>query len=245
MTAVSEHYANHLGPVYVWMAGGLESALERGAAEIKVLSLAPAGSGCAVDLGAGFGMHAIPLARRGFSVLAIDTCSTLLKELKEHSGGLPIAPVDDDLLRFAAHLDGEAELVLCMGDTITHLPTTEAVNELIGKVSDALRPGGQFILTFRDYSSPLEGEQRFIPVRSDENRILTCFLEYADRYVTVHDILHERQDKDWKLSVSSYKKLRLSPSRLENALQSAGLETRREPGQSGMVRIIARKEARS
>jgi hypothetical protein len=30
-------------------------------------------------------------------------------------------------------------------------------------------------------------DQRFIPVRADEVRILTCFLEYHAAHVTVHD----------------------------------------------------------
>lgn len=48
------------------------------------------------------------------------------------------------------------------------------------------------LLSFRDYSVPLQDEKRFIPVRSDEGRILTCFLEYSEDSVLVHDILHER-----------------------------------------------------
>jgi hypothetical protein len=39
-------------------------------------------------------------------------------------------------------------------------------------------------------SVPLIGEQRLIPVRNDETRILTCFLEYEPEAVLVHDILH-------------------------------------------------------
>lgn len=72
LATVAEHYANLLAPVYVWMAGGLEAALAQG--EIDVAPFAgPAVTGrLAVDLGAGFGMHAVPLARRGYSVIAVD-----------------------------------------------------------------------------------------------------------------------------------------------------------------------------
>jgi len=89
MAAVTEHYATHLGPVYAWMAGGVEAAIARGAKEIETLGLLPRLTGQAVDLGAGFGMHSIPLARRGFSVLAIDSCGELLQTLRQEAAPWP------------------------------------------------------------------------------------------------------------------------------------------------------------
>src|SRR6185369_7210589 len=130
MAAVTEHYATHLGPVYAWMAGGVEAAIARGAKEIETLGLLPRLTGQAVDLGAGFGMHSIPLARRGFSVLAIDSCGELLQTLRQEAGDLPIRTVEGDLLAFGRHLDGLSEIVLCMGDTLTHLPDFATVNAL-------------------------------------------------------------------------------------------------------------------
>ena len=38
MSSVTEHYATHLGPVYTWMAGGVEAAIARGAKEIEALA---------------------------------------------------------------------------------------------------------------------------------------------------------------------------------------------------------------
>ena len=239
MASVSEHYANHLGPIYIWMAGGFDSAVKRGAAEIDAIDVPLLSKSVAVDLGAGFGMHAIPLANRGFSVIAIDTCTELLEELRRCRNTLPVQTIEDDLLVFRKHLTTEAQIVLCMGDTLTHLSDAESVLQLISEVSEALMNGGRFIITFRDYSQALTGEQRFIPVRSDDRRILTCFLEYADSYVTVHDILHELDTSGWHLRVSSYRKLRLSPDWICTVLDSSGFDVRREPGMAGMVRLVA------
>ena len=184
MTAVVDHYATHLGPVYAWMAGGIPAAIERGAGEIGSLDLHPESGAIAVDLGAGFGMHAIPLARLGYAVIAIDSCAELLDELRAGTGQLPIQLVADDLLSFRRHLHAAPRLILCMGDTLTHLESTDAVAKLIAAAAAALPVDGRFIVTFRDYSQALTGERRFIPVRSDDRRILTCFLEYSDAHVT-------------------------------------------------------------
>lgn len=241
MTTVAEHYENHLAPVYLWMAGGFDTAISRGEREINAICLNPSNGLSAVDLGAGFGMHSIPLARRGYSVVAIDSSPKLLEVLQDHIETLPIQTVEDDLLVFQKHLDTKAHLILCMGDTLTHLPEPQSVEQLFSLVAESLHPDGTFITTFRDYTSPLVGDNRFIPVRSDNDRILTCFLEYFQDYVTVHDVLHERNGSIWQQRVSSYRKLRLSPEWVTTALQTKGFTVRIEPGLAGMVRVFADK----
>jgi SAM-dependent methyltransferase len=237
---VAEHYERVLSPVYAWMSGGAEAAIAAGAAELDALKLSLPGGTRVVDLGCGFGMHAIPLARAGARVLAVDSSAHLLAELKRLAGNLAIDMVQDDLLSFRAHLQEKAAAVFCMGDTLTHLPEHTNLDFLVQEVAEALAPGGIFVLSFRDYTEPLLDDQRFIPVRSDERRILTCFLEFEEDTVVVHDILHERGGDAWDTRVSSYRKLRLSPDRVIGSLETSGFEARREAGARGMVRIVAR-----
>ena len=240
MSSVAEHYERILSPVYSWMTGGADAALETGRAEIDALELhLPAGA-LVIDLGAGFGMHAIPLARAGARVIAVDSSEQLLGELRRLAGDLSITLVRDDLLSFRAHVNEKADLVLCMGDTLTHLPEHTNLDFLIQEVAESLVPGGRFVISFRDYSEALVDERRFIPVRSDERRILMCFLEYEEDTVVVHDILHERAGDAWETRVSSYRKLRLSPERVIGSLESFGFEIRREPGMRGMVRLVGK-----
>ena len=209
---VSDHYERLLGPVYSWMIGDVEAATARADAELDAIGLSAHATGTALDLGAGFGMHSLPLARRGYKVLAIDTYEPLLQELRSRAGALAIETVNADLLDLRTYISQPADVILCMGDTLTHLPDAAAVDSLFAAVAAVLSPGGLFVATFRDYvSAPLQGDQRFLLVRSDENRILTCFLEYSDKTVLVHDVLHERAAAKWQLRLSSYLKLRLAP----------------------------------
>jgi hypothetical protein len=243
MVSVTDHYESHLAPVYVWMAGGIESATTRGRAEVDAVCSRPSGTQLAVDLGAGFGMHAIPLADIGYFVLAIDSSDALLETLDRRIGTRPIKTIRDDLLLFKRHLDGRrAALILCMGDTLTHLADQRSVQSLFDDVAESLDDGGTFIATFRDYSSALIESKRFIPVRSGSERILTCFLEYEDDSVTVYDILHERDGAAWRQRVSAYRKLRLSPAWVANALEVRGFKIRNEQGLAGMTRLVARRQ---
>jgi SAM-dependent methyltransferase len=242
MTTVAQHYAHHLGPIYVWMAGGSEAALRAGTAEIDALNLSLAPGAVVLDLGAGFGMHAIPLARKGARVLAIDTSAELLRTLVELGGDLPVRAVNADLLAFRSHITDAPSAILCMGDTITHLSERSDVEKLIAEASLALPRGGTFVISLRDYSVPLVGDQRFIHVRSDDSRILTCFLEYEPETVVVHDILQQRAPEGWQTAVSHYRKLRLSPEHLIACLQSSGFSVRREAGMRGMIRLVAQRD---
>ena len=241
MSTVTEHYAAHLAPIYLWMAGGPEAALRAGTADIDALNLSIADGTSVVDLGAGFGMHAIPLARCGARVVAIDTSAELLRTLAQLAGGLPVEVVNDDLLAFERHVTARPSAILCMGDTIAHLPDTGAVERLVASASSALPPGGTFVLSFRDYSTALVGDRRFIPVRSDDTRILTCFLEYESEALRVHDILHERTPDGWHTRVSHYRKLRLSPAQLIASLEANGFDIGSTTGMRGMVCLVAQR----
>jgi SAM-dependent methyltransferase len=236
MTTVKNHYEQLLAPIYVWMAGGVESALAAGAQDVAPLT---PGAGLAVDLGAGFGMHAIPLARAGYEVVALDTSRELLDVLREQGAGLAIRTVEADLLDFRRHVSTTASLIVCLGDTLTHLESTDDVERLVRDVAASLRPGGRFVATFRDYTHAATGDARFIPVRSDANRIHTCFLEQQPDVMLVHDIVHERDGATWRMKVSSYPKLRLAPVAVAETLRYAGLEPTVAPGTRGMVRITA------
>jgi SAM-dependent methyltransferase len=239
MSTVADHYETHLAPVYLWMSGGADAAFARGDAELAALLQAQPKGTTAVDLGAGFGMHAIPLGRRGWSVIALDTSAFLLQELQGRAAGLPVSAAQDDLLSFQRHVRSSVDLLLIMGDTLTHLPDRAAVLTLVARAAESLRPGGMFVATFRDYTTPLSGAERFIPVKSDQDRILTCLLEYGEDRVDVHDLLHERQGAVWQQKVSTYRKLRLAPAWVADTLRGAGFAVRSEPGLSGMVRLVA------
>ncbi len=132
-----------------------------------------------------------------------------------------------------------ADLMLCMGDTLTHLESAAAVVESSRLVAPHLAATGRFVATFRDYTRLPSGDARFIPVRAEEKRILTCFLEESGDHVRVHDLLHERTAAAWATRVSSYRKLRPAPETVRRTFESAGLRARIEPGPRGMVRRVA------
>jgi len=240
MQTVAAHYDTLLGPVYAWMIGNPQAALARSRAELEEMGLPALPDLKALDLGAGLGLHSLALAARGFRVIAIDSCRLLLDELRSRAAGLPITVVHGDMLEFRSHAHDPCDVIICMGDTLTHLPSFSAVESLLNSVAAALSVDGIFAATFRDYASTtLTGDERYILVKRDASRILTCFLDYGAEQVTVHDVLTQRVDDRWIQSESSYPKLRLAPDWVLAKLEALGLAARRETAPSGMVRIVA------
>jgi SAM-dependent methyltransferase len=221
------------------MHGDLEAAFARARSELESLGIRRSESLLAVDLGAGFGLHSLPLAELGYRVMALDRCRPLLDELARRAVDKSIDVVDSDLTAFGNYVTGRADLILCMGDTLTHLPTLGAVVELLREVGARLANGGRFVVTFRDYSRPLSGDSRFIPVRSTATQILTCFLEFHSDHVDVHDVLHRLVDGQWRLDVSHYPKLRLNPDWLVAQLAGLGFHAATGKLPNGMISVVA------
>jgi SAM-dependent methyltransferase len=243
MNTAKEHYERQLAAIYSWMVGTPAAAIERNRDLFRKLELEDSSlKGMAIDLGAGSGFQSIPLAEMGFSVVAVDFCAALLSELDERASNLPIRTIDDDILNFAKYVEDRAQVIVCMGDTLTHLESLDAVRFLLSNIESALAKNGKSILTFRDYvSTQLQGERRFIPVRSDESMILTCFLEYEDTIVKVHDLLYRKEGDRWVLSTSFYPKLRLDRNWVCNLIQESGLTVIHNEMLDGTICIVAQK----
>jgi SAM-dependent methyltransferase len=248
MSTVNEHYERLLSQHYTWMFG--VSFEDRVTEQKSFLSrtLAPLDytpqHALAVDLGCGPGFQTIALAQLGFSpVIAVDSSSELLDELRSHVGDLPIRIEKADLRDLPAFVQtGQATVIVCMGDTLTHLPEKSDVIALFREGFERLRPGGMLVITYRDLTNELHGTDRFIPVRSDENKIMTCFLEFENAdSVVVHDLVYTRQDSGWSLNKSSYRKLRLGIDWVREELSRAGFDILSEDLSGRLIGLAAGK----
>lgn len=240
MSSVKDHYDHHLGNFYSWMVGDFDQRKEEQKAFFISEGIVPKLNKVAIDLGCGHGIQSVALAELNFSVLAIDFNSTLLDQLERREVA-SIATVNADIKKFDEKVAGPAELIICMGDTLTHLENLADLKSMAAACYRHMLANGKLVLSFRDLSIALQGDQRIIPVRSDETRILTCFLEYFDNRVIVHDILNEKIGSQWQQKVSSYPKLRLPVAVVKEVLTESGFEVLSEQVLNRMVYLIAQK----
>jgi SAM-dependent methyltransferase len=243
MSDVAKHYENLLARHYSWMVG---AAFDAKVAEQQALlqELSVRGEGLAIDLGCGPGYQTVALARLGFSpVRAVDGSETLLNELAEHAKGLAVERVHGDirdLKKFAA--PESASAIVCMGDTLTHLESLDDVSQLLANAYAALKPDGILALTFRDLSMERSGLDRFLPIRADEDRIMTCVLEYETDHVVINDLIYVREGASWSLHKSSFRKIRLGVEDVLADLRLLGFKLRVNKSlANGMQAIAAMK----
>ena len=237
---VKEHYDNHLANFYSWMVGGFDQKRIEFQKFLENNSIFPNDTKVALDLGAGHGIQSIALCKLGFDVTAVDFNEQLLNELKSHPEGKSIKTILADITNMTRYNKLKPELITCCGDTLTHLDDKEAIKKFLRDCKATLSSSGKLILSFRDYAIELKDEQRFIPIKNDDNRIFTCFLEYKPDKVNVTDILYEKTDNGWNQKVSSYKKVRISTNEVLNYLKENGMTITYNESINRMQTIIAK-----
>jgi SAM-dependent methyltransferase len=191
-----------------------------------------------VDLGCGSGFQSVALARLGFRVLAIDFSLRLLAELNERARDLPVAALAGDMRDVGALVPAGVEVVVCMGDTLSHLEREGDLDRVFAGVAARLAVGGRFVLTFRDLSGQLHDLDRFIPLYSSDELIITCCLEYEPTSVKVHDLIWVRQPDGWQFRKGVYRKLRLVPDAVVRQLENAAFTVERHEALAGMVTLV-------
>ena len=237
---VKAHYDSHLADVYSWMAGDFREKVNQTREFFIKNNIKPSSTHSTIDLGSGHGIQSAALAEIGFDVTAVDFSEKLLLELKQNTAN-KVKTINGDITEFIYPMENKPELIVCMGDTLTHLPSINEVNRLIGNAAENLHINGRFVLSYRDLSRELTGTSRFIPVKSDNTLILSCFLEYFDSYVNVNDILHEKINDKWEMKVGSYPKLKIPVNGITDIIQSFGLSVTLTTVIQGMNYIIAEK----
>ena len=251
---VCAHYKELLSEHYTWTFGGAEAKYAIHHALLGRYLQNTTGS--ALDLGCGSGFQTIPLLRMGFHVKAIDLSQHLLDELAaeaQRNGLESLETLQGDLLSFPL-LTKEIvfNCIVCMGDTLTHLATIEEVDQLLAQTFQALTCGGLLILQYRDLTKPLIGTDRFIPVRSDERTVFTCFLEWEEAQdpqsdgsgctIRVHDLVHVKKGIGaWELCKSWYRKLGLTGPFVVQRLEKIGFTMMDAVNESGMITLVCKK----
>lgn len=244
MSSIQEHYEKLLAKHYSWMFGDYDAKVQENLGFFRKHEATPRLSKRAIDLGCGSGFQSIALANLGFKVLSIDISPTLLAELEGHRESRDIRTVCADMLDFHEYCSqSKAEVVVCMGDTLTHLRSFDEVLFLFRKVYEHMESDGLFFLSFRDLTIEPRGVDRIIPVRSDESTIMTAFLEYENEHVNVHDVIYTKQNNGWHLNKSCYKKLRIGAEWAKRQLESIGFKLVSDETGNGLITIIASKPA--
>ncbi len=238
MSNVISHYDQFLAPLYTWIAGEFDVLVETEKAYLaKVLRASKPGAK-ALDLGAGHGVHSAALLKLGYQVEAVDTSAAILEALKIRKGHATIRTTNKDMRTYRPL--APVETCVCMGDSLAHLGSQEELAAFAGHIHTIMRPGGQFVVSFRDFTKDAKNTGRGVMVREEENRIFDCFMFFGSTHIEVIDAVHEKTSQGWTLRTSSYRKIRLTAEDVIKTFKEKGFSLVSQENSNDFVRICLR-----
>jgi len=243
MNSAEQHYEQLLARVYAWSVASAGDPTERAERWLREHGLLDAER--YLDLGAGFGAHVLPLLAAGKQVTAVDFNAELLAQLAAAASGAPrLSLARADLVDYL-EASGESrwDVILCLGDTLTHLDSTDRVERLLASAVRHLKPEGRLAIGYRDSSEfQAEGLARFVPVASDHTRSMHCLLEPIDAtYLRVTDIVTDVTAEGPRTRLSDYRKLRIACAALIGWAGHTGLQLLSQQVDRGMTSLVFRR----
>ena len=113
-----------------------------------------------LDAACGIGTQTLPLAVRGFRLVARDLSPAAVVRLQREADarGLVIDAAVADMRQVGSSVVGSFDVVLAFDNSVSHLLTDDDLRGAFREFLGVLRPGGVFLCSVRDYDKVQRGE---------------------------------------------------------------------------------------
>ncbi len=221
--------------------------------------LAPGPSKRLLDLGCGTGEHARFLVEQGFEVVGVDASASMIEKALDKALPAGLHFVQGDLAELDRVTEGRFGGGICLGNTLPHLKTREALEGFLRGLRRRLAPGASWILQLLNYQRIVARKERHLPLNfrphEDGESVFLRLMEIEDdgRVLFFPTTLRFRPDGDPPVTVAASKRVELRGWRLaelEAAFDQAGFCQRQlfgsfektpfEPLESRDLIIVAR-----
>jgi glycine/sarcosine N-methyltransferase len=156
-----------------------------------------------LDSACGTGQHALALARRGYQAAGADASRAMVERARAlaAAAGLEVPFAVAGLGALAAAFQQPFDALLCLGNSLPHLLTPEAVQSGLADFARILRPGGLVVIQNRNYDLVWPERQRFMPleVRREGERewLFLRFMDFHEATLTFNMVVLERTPSGW------------------------------------------------
>lgn len=151
----------------------------------RIVELTGLREGSVLDLACGPGRHAVPCAKRGFNVTAVDRTPFLLEEARRYAEreGARVDFLEQDMR--APVPGGPFDLAVCLFTSFGLFDDDRDNREVLSNAHRSLRPGGAFVV---DVLGKELVAQRYTPTSSralDDGRVLVQHREIIEGWSRV------------------------------------------------------------
>jgi SAM-dependent methyltransferase len=210
-----------------------------------------------LDTACGTGWHAVALAQKGYQAAGCDASPVMIERARANAAqaGVKVRFEVADFGRLG-EFSGTFDAVLCLGNSLPHLLSQEALVEALQQMRGKLRAGGVLILHNLNYDMRVVKKPRFFSANGNEEALVWRFSDYGPELITFHTALFERKAEgdrpkavSWSVQVNSTLHRPLLQRDLDLALGQAGFGELRhfggldgspfDPEKSGDLVIVA------
>jgi SAM-dependent methyltransferase len=184
-----------------------------------------------LDAACGTGQHAIALAQRGYLAAGADLSAAMIAQARRNAEAAGVAARFEavgfgDLAR--AFGTSSFDALLCLGNSLPHLLTPQALAMALADFTAVLRPGGLLLLQNRNFDAVCARRQRWMePQAHLEDQSEWLFLRFydfdPDDLITFNLVtLRRARGNAWSQQVTATRLRPLRQSDLVDALAAAG-----------------------
>lgn len=180
-----------------------------------------------LDAACGTGQHAIALARRGYRMVGADLSAAMVERAQENAAaaGVEARFVVAGFGQLAA-LGETFDAALCLGNSLPHLLTAEAISAALADFAAALRSGGLLVIQNRNFDRVWAERQRFMEPQScrdgDDEWLFVRFYDFHKDTITFNMLRLRRTGEGWGQDVQSTELRPIFRDDLAAALAGAG-----------------------
>ena len=137
-----------------------------------------------LDTACGTGMHAIALAKEGYTAAGADLSKAMVERARENarSAGVTVrfeAAGFGELAPVFGH--GAFDALLCLGNSLPHVLTSQALAATLSDFAACLGPGGLLLVQNRNFDAVLSHQARWMEPQSHrESAAEWLFLRFYD-----------------------------------------------------------------
>ena len=188
------------------------------------------------ELACGTGSLACLLAKRGYSVTAVDLSPDMLTVAEQKCRGLDVALLCQDMSRLDLP-PGQTDAVICCLDSVNYVTRPAALRRAFQRVHNALTPGGLFLF---DVKTPAALEGADGQTYLDEDDSLYCVWRadwYPRRRVCAYglDLFVRNEDGFWDRGGEYHEEYAYTMDELDGFLREGGFRQIRQYGDKVMA----------
>ncbi len=151
-----------------------------------------------LDVGSATGYHARALADHGYTVVGLDPSEVMVERARAlTAGGVDVSFLVGGLGAVSGAVSGrQFAAALCLGNTLPHLPSLQALNQAFADLGAALQSGAALVIQQLNYDRIMRHRQRFlgqtVVQRDDEVHIFFRFYDFGEDRLSFNVLIQQK-----------------------------------------------------